>query len=238
MFTRLGGVSEPPVDSLNVSTAVDDDPGNVGANLRRVAAAVDWSPDRIVSVRQVHGRKAVVATPAMIGGRVPLEADALVTDEPGLLLMLKFADCTPVILWDHVRSVVALVHAGWKGTVLGVAASAVELMSEQFGSAPSDILAGIGPSIGPCCYEVGANVVVPASPLFAGTGSLVRQPDGGVHFDLWSANTETLRRCGLPEENISVARLCTRCHSDIFFSHRASGGATGRFAVVAGIRNE
>jgi polyphenol oxidase len=237
-FTRRGGVSEPPFDTLNASFAVGDDPGAVAVNHRRMAAALGWPPDRSVSVRQVHGRNAVAVGPERVGAGTAIEADILVTDQPGILLMQRFADCTPVILWDPDKRVVALVHAGWKGTILGAPASAVEMMVSRYGSSPSSILAGIGPSIGPCCYEVGESVVQPASRVFAGTGVLQTQAGGSVHFDLWGANAETLMRAGVPEERIAVSGLCTRCRSDLFFSHRASGGRSGRFAVVAGIRDE
>jgi polyphenol oxidase len=237
-FTRRGGVSQPPFDTLNASFAVGDDPESVAVNHRRMAAALGWPADRGVSVRQVHGRSAIVVGPEHVGARTVLEADVLVTDRPGILLMLRFADCVPVILWDPNRRVVALVHAGWKGTVLGAPAAAVEMLVTRYGSSPSSILAGIGPSIGPCCYEVGEAVVQPASRVFAGAGVLERQASGGVHFDLWGANVETLMRAGVPEERIAVSGLCTRCRSDLFFSHRASGGRSGRFAVVAGIRDE
>jgi polyphenol oxidase len=236
-FTRRGGVSKPPFHTLNASYAVGDDPEAVAENHGRMAAALSWPAHRTVSARQVHGRNAVVAGPEHVGARPAPEADVLVTDRPGILLMLRFADCTPVTLWDPDRRVLALVHAGWKGTVLGAPAAAVEMMVTRFGSAPSTILAGIGPSIGPCCYEVGEDVVRPASRVFAGAGVLLKQAGAGVHFDLWGANAETLMRSGIAEERIAVAGLCTRCRSDLFFSHRASGGMSGRFAVVAGIRD-
>jgi polyphenol oxidase len=237
VFTRRGGVSRPPFDTLNASRAVGDEPGAVAVNHQRMAAALGWPVDRIVSARQVHGRNVALVGPEQLGARTALEADIVVTDRPGILLMLRFADCTPIILWDPVRWVVALVHAGWKGTVLGAPSAAVEAMSSRFGSSPSDVLAGIGPSIGPCCYEVGDAVAKPASRAFAGSGVLQKQVGGGVHFDLWGANAELLMRVGVPEESIAVARLCTSCRSDLFFSHRASGGSAGRFAVVAGLRD-
>ena len=236
-FTRVGGVSEPPYDSLNISFAVRDDPYRVELNRELMARAVGWDPARIVSARQVHGRRAVAVGREMIGMPDLPDTDALVTDEPGVLLLLKFADCVPIVLWDPVRRVVALVHAGWRGTVLAAPAAALELMQERYNTRPSDVLAGIGPSIGPCCYEVGAEVVGAASRVFAGT-SVLQEEDGSYRFDLWSANAETLMRAGVGEENIAVAGICTRCRHDLFFSHRAAGGLAGRFGVVAGIVDE
>ncbi len=237
-FARGGGVSDPPFQSLNVSFAVQDDLEGVRTNRRLMAESVGWDPSLIVSAGQVHGRHAVAVGKANIGGGDLPDTDALVTDEPGVLLLLKFADCVPIVLWDPVRRVVGLAHAGWRGTVLGTPAAALELMVERYGTRPSDVLAGIGPSIGPCCYEVGPEVVAAAGKAFAGADVLQRDPSGKAHLDLWGANTESLMRVGVPEENIATARICTRCHSDVFFSHRGSGGRTGRFGMVAGIRNE
>ena len=237
-FGRLGGVSERPFDSLNLSFAVDDDREKVRTNRSIAARSVGWDPARIVSVRQVHGRRATQVVVEMVGGPDLPDADALVTDEPGVLLLMKFADCVPVVLWDAVRRVVAIAHAGWRGTILGTPAAAVEMMVERYHSSPSDILAGIGPSIGPCCYEVGPEVEKGVSQVFGGAGVIHRNGDGSIHFDLWSANAETLMRAGIPEENVVTAGICTRCNSELYFSHRGSGGSTGRFGVVAGIRNE
>ncbi len=237
VFGRTGGVSDPPYDSLNASFMVPDDPEKVMANRERMARAVGWDHGRLVSARQVHGRRAVAVGVESVGGGDLPDTDALVTKDPGVLLMLKFADCVPVILWDPVLRVVGLIHAGWRGTVLGTPAAALELMSERYGTHPSDVLAGIGPSIGPCCYQVGTEVVAAAGREFGGANVLLQDPSGDFRFDLWSANAETLMRAGVAAENIETAGLCTRCRPDLFFSHRASGGLTGRFAAVAGFRD-
>ncbi len=238
VFGRAGGSSAHPYDSLNASFAVQDDPERVKANRERMARALGWDPGRIVSARQAHGRSVAAVGREHLGAPDLPECDALVTGEAGVLLLLKFADCVPVILWDPVRRVVALVHAGWRGTILGTPGAAAEFMAERYGSRPSDLLAGIGPSIGPCCYQVGPEVVARAERAFAGACVVQRDAGGETRLDLWSANAETLMRAGVPEENIEVAGLCTRCRNDLFFSHRAAGGLTGRFGVVAGIRDE
>ncbi|MCL4370605.1 MAG: peptidoglycan editing factor PgeF [Chloroflexi bacterium] len=237
-LARGGGVSDPPYDSLNTSFAVQDDPERVRTNRRLMAGAVGWDLSRVVSAGQVHGRQAVAVGRGNLGGPDLPGTDALVTNEPGVLLLLKFADCVPIILWDPVRRVVGLAHAGWRGTVLGTPAAALELMSREYGSCPSDVLAGIGPSIGPCCYEVGPEVATAAEREFVGANVLRRDACGRVRFDLWGANAETLTRAGVRAENVATAGICTRCHHDLFFSHRAAGGLTGRFGVVAGIRDE
>ncbi|HEX2923759.1 MAG TPA: peptidoglycan editing factor PgeF, partial [Chloroflexota bacterium] len=209
----------------------------VRTNRELMAHAVGWDPGRIVACRQVHGTHVVAATREMAGGPELQGVDALVTNEPGVLLMLKFADCVPVVLWDPVRRVVAVVHAGWRGTVARVPAAALHFMVTQYGSEPSDVRAGIGPSIGPCCYQVGQEVATKAEQVFTGTGVVSPGPDGTPHFDLWSANAETLMRSGVAEESVAISRICTRCRSDLFFSHRALGSPSGRFAMVGGIRD-
>ena len=236
VFTRLGGVSNPPYDTLNVSYTVRDQTNNVDKNRELAARAVGWDSSQIVSARQVHGRRVGVVGKKDLGiGDLP-ETDALVTDEPGVLLLLKFADCVPIILWDPVHKAVGLAHAGWRGTVAATPAAALETMVKLYHSDPSDVIAAIGPSIGPCCYEVGEDVVREASRVFAGT-DVLQDSEGSVRFDLWSANAETLMRAGVTEENVVVAGICTRCRNDLFFSHRAARGIAGRFGVVAGIRN-
>jgi polyphenol oxidase len=237
-FGRSGGVSPAPYESLNISYAVQDDPERVRINRERMARAVGWDPSRIVSCRQVHGTHVLAATPDMAGGPELQGTDALVTDEPGLLLMLKFADCVPIVLWDPVRRVVAVAHAGWRGTVARTPAAALHFMVARYGSEPRDIRAGIGPSIGPCCYQVGQEVATQAEQVFPGAGVVAPGPDGTPYLDLWSANAETLMRSGVAEENVELSRICTRCRNDLFFSHRALGSPAGRFAMVAGIRNE
>lgn len=162
--------------------------------------------------------------------------DALVTNTPGVALMLRFADCVPIALYDPYRHVVALAHAGWKGTIGRIAQKTVRAMGEVCGSRPADIMAGIGPAIGPCCYQIGEDVVQKVRETFA-LGSLPFQQrvDGSLFFDLWEANRRQLAALGI--KRIESATLCTACHNDEFFSHRADGGRTGRFGVVIGIRD-
>ena len=149
----------------------------------------------------------------------------LVTDSPDKTLMLRYADCTPVLLADTKRSVIGAVHAGWRGSAVRAAGAAVEALQQRFGSRPQDLVAGIGPAIGPCCYTVGRDVV----DAFADRPGLFR--DG--RLDLWEANRQALLEAGMPTEQIDVARICTQCESDRFFSHRANQGQpAGRFAAV------
>jgi YfiH family protein len=220
--TRAGGVSEGRCESLNVSYSVGDAAENVDENLRRVASSVGARREDLFAAYQVHGR-AVTVVEADSEPRP--KCDVLVTDSPRKTLMLRFADCTPVLLADSRRGVVAAVHAGWRGSAVRAAGAAVEALGEAFGTQPGDVLAGIGPAIGPCCYAVGQDVV----DAFADRSSLFA--DG--RLNLWEANRLALLEAGVPDEHIEVAGVCTQCQADRFFSHRANGGQpAGRFAAL------
>jgi YfiH family protein len=149
--------------------------------------------------------------------------------------MLRFADCVPILFYDPVRGAVGLAHAGWRGTVACIARATVRRMVEAFGCRPADIRAGIGASIGPCCYEVGDEVVEAARAAFPNARHLLRRQDGGRwHFDLWAANCHQLALEGVKE--IEVSGFCTACRTNEWFSHRAEEGRTGRLGAVIGLR--
>jgi YfiH family protein len=148
--------------------------------------------------------------------------------------MLRFADCTPVLLHDPVRRVVGLAHGGWRGIAAGVARRAVQAMRDAYGCRPADIVAGIGPAIGPCCYEVGEDVAGAIGRAFPGApGLLSPRPNGRWHLDLWSA--ARLQLVGAGVRRVHVAGVCTACRTDEWYSHRAERGRTGRHAVVIGM---
>jgi YfiH family protein len=182
-------------------------------------------------------------------GRAFDDTDALVTSTPDTPLVILTADCAAVLLWDPARNAVGIAHAGWRGTVARVVAATVARMRASFGSNPRDLLAAIGPSIGPCCYEVGAEVIDAVVAAFPGdAGELLQHPDMASagsfrasvnedrrHFDLWRANERVLVEAGVAEANIEVAGLCTSCRTDLFYSHRAERGNTGRFGAMVTI---
>jgi polyphenol oxidase len=143
------------------------------------------------------------------------------------------ADCVPLLLFDPVKKVVAVIHAGWRGTVQHITSNTIKVMIDRFGSNPADILAGIGPSIGPCCYEVGEEVKAVVHESFGTTeGYLVSQPHSEKpYFDLWYANQKQLIELGLKPENIETSQICTKCNHRMFYSSRADKGVTGRFAA-------
>ena len=203
------------------------------------AMAID--PEALTVGRQTHGNHVEVVDAGSRGrGRYPAfdgfpTTDGLVTADPSVALGVIVADCVPLVIYDPVAHAVGVVHAGWRGTVGRIAAAAIDTMREAFRSDPADLRVGIGPSIGPCCYEVGAEVVD------AWRGAGVDRAEeaivaGGSHFDLWSANRLALIAAGVAERNIEVSGVCVRCQVERFFSYRAagSGAATaGRMLMVA-----
>ncbi len=224
IFTRHGGVSGGPFDSLNVGQGSGDDPRQVAQNRRIVAQTLGGWP--LVRVRQVHGRSVQVVTARDVQAP-PAEADALVTDAPGVLLMIQVADCQPVLLCDPVRRVAAAVHAGWRGSVANVVGATVQTIQERFGSRPQDLRAAVGPSLGPCCGEfIHYRTEIPER--------LWEFRIGEDHFDFWAVTRAQLLAAGLVPERIETAGVCTRCHTDTFYSYRGEG-TTGRFAAVIGL---
>jgi hypothetical protein len=235
IFTRHGGQSPAPYASLNMSVSTGDARENVRANRLRAFDALDREPDSVADLWQVHSAEVLVAdtpnTPADYKG----QADALITDRAAVTLFLRFADCVPILLYDPRRPAVGVVHAGWRGTLAKAAPAAVQAMAERYGSRPADLIAGIGPAIGPCHYAVGAEVVAQTRQAFPGAvDALLPRVNGGHHLDLWAANAHALRQAGV--EQIETSALCTVCHCDDFFSHRAEGARTGRFAALIGLR--
>ncbi|MCC7353435.1 MAG: peptidoglycan editing factor PgeF, partial [Anaerolineae bacterium] len=190
--------------------------------------------EELVTCGLVHGTRALPVGPAERGGFFPA-TDALLTAAPDIPLLLCFADCVPIILYDPARRAVGLVHAGWRGTLAGASATAVAQMAATYGSRPADLHAAIGPAIGPCCYEVGPEVVERVCAAIPDAASVLRDGHGDrAHFDLWEANRKQLVAAGVGQ--VEVAGLCTACHRDEFFSHRGDGGRTGRFGVVVMLR--
>jgi YfiH family protein len=207
---------------------------NVLENRRRTFSAFGRSPDSIHDVWQVHSAVVAVANGPRLANQPHMRADAIITDRPGVTLFMRFADCTPICLFDPVRRVIGLVHAGWRGTVRKVGAAAVAAMQTEYGVRPENILAGIGPTIGPDHYQVGSDVVEQMTLAFGADASrlIVRSEndDPGVKLDLWAANRLTLQMSGV--RHIETAEICTACATQDWFSHRAEAGKTGRFGAI------
>lgn len=235
IFTRLGGVSAPPYATLNLSHSVGDDPRAVEANHQRVYAALGVRAEQVATCHLTHSTRAFVVTSSSQTGLLG-KGDILVTAHPDVYLFMRFADCLPILLYDPERSAVGLAHAGWRGTLQNVAGAAVQAMTEGLGCRAKDLQAVIGPGIGPCCYEVGEEVIRAVRAVF-GDDQTVLRPAGAraAFFDLRQANRQQLLAAGV--QQVATMDLCTACHSQIFFSHRAEGGRTGRFGVIIGYRD-
>jgi YfiH family protein len=223
VYTRHGGVSQPPFYSLNTSYSTGDSVERVKTNLRIIQKTM--AARSLRGMKQVHGKDIAVirkGDPTALGD--PLQADAMITDEPGIALMVKQADCQAVILFDPVKRVISNVHCGWRANTCNLLPDVVRRMYDEFGCHPSDLRAAIGPSLGPCCAEF-----VTHDQLFPETFKqfMVRKN----YFDLWALSRWQLVEAGLRKENIEVAGICTRCRIDLFYSYRAEG-VTGRFATV------
>ena len=242
--TRLGGVRLGDIGSMNLSFERGDDPDNVRENYRRIADAVGFDPADIVMSDQTHtvnvrrvGR--VDRGAGLMRPKPWHDVDALITDEPGVILTTFYADCVPVYLADTKRHAIGLVHAGWRGTAGRISREAIRAMGEAFGTVPSDLIAVIGPSICRTCYEVSEDVVAcirenyPEKmwPLLFDT-----KENGKYQLDLWEVCRQNMIRAGILPEHISVTDLCTCCNPDLLYSHRASRGKRGNLAAVLMIK--
>lgn len=237
--TRLGGVSSPPWNSMNLGYHVGDSPADVSENRRRFFKAAGLDPDLLVTAGQVHSD--VVAIASSAGHHA--DTDGLATLSRGLTLAVFCADCVPIWLLDSRTPAAAVVHAGWKGSLAGIAGQAARTMVEKLGSRVGDLVAAVGPSIGPCCYEVGPEVWEPARRLYGPAVVAETLPGGKARLSLWEVNRRALLASGLQPSRVYVSGLCTSCREDLFYSHRresrraaASPGSpparSGRMAAV------
>jgi polyphenol oxidase len=254
--TRLGGSSTLDGEKvLNLSFTEWDAKENVLENRRALQKAIGTEEFTLAPLRQIHSDVVNAFSAASAAAR---KGDASATNTPGVLLSAQTADCVPILLVDPRGHAVAAIHAGWRGTLGRIAQKTVGRMQMEFGSKPLDLLAAIGPSIGPCCYEVAADFVTKFTAQFsdaaeffdeARTGDepnplqwLNMKPPGHqpppkkVHLDLWKANHSQLLAAGLQTQNIYSSNLCTACHSDLFFSYRKQGALSGRMMSVIGVR--
>ncbi|MBN2202163.1 peptidoglycan editing factor PgeF [bacterium] len=219
--TRRGGVSRPPFGTLNLGLNTEDDPDSVRENWVKFCVAAELDRDRAAFARQDHGDAVAVVETA----RVYEDSDALVTQSTDVVLFIQVADCVPVFLFDPERRAVGLAHAGWRGSAKDIAGKTAAAMTARFGSDPGRMSACIGPSIGPCCCEVGPDAAERFSPRYL----------QGSRLDLRAVNRDALIAAGMAPDAIHISRLCTVCHKDWFFSHRGDGGKTGRMAAMIGL---
>lgn len=239
--TRLGGVSKGIFASMNLSFTRGDSEEAVIENFKRFCDAIGVDYTHTVISAQEHHTVVLAVTREDCGRGVIRERgytdiDGLMTNEPGVVLCTQYADCVPLFFADPVKRVVATSHSGWKGTVAQIGAVTVRRMQEVYGSDPKDILAGIAPSIGPCCFEVDEPVAVAFRELPFADDTIVRDDHNGkFHVDLWETNRRILLSAGLRPEHITVTDLCTKCHADTFWSHRVTGGERGSLAAFISI---
>ena len=227
VFTRQGGISPPPYDHLNISYMVGDSPGNVTSNLSKIKKALHAS--HLFFVDQVHGDGIFIIRKGLFRSlpAVP-SADAVITDMPGLAVLVKLADCQGIIILDPKRRVLANIHCGWRGNVKNILGLVVDRMKREFGCIAADMIAAVGPSLGPCCAEfVSYREIFP--------GHFERFLSSENHFDLIAVSCWQLLEAGLKSENIECAGICTRCRTDLFYSYRGEG-TTGRFGIAAMLR--
>jgi hypothetical protein len=241
--TRSGGVSRGPYTSLNTAFHVGDNEQSVRTNRQLACEALGLNPAHLVAGRQVHGDRVGVVGKEDRGkgalsdnGSLP-DTDSLVTGVAGVPLSSYYADCVPIFLLDPEKKVIAIAHAGWKGTILKIVEKTLKKMTKSFGTDPRVCLAGIGPSVGPCCYEVDEKVMGPFQDSFPRFQDLAASTSPGRwRLNLWEANRRTLLEAGLGAENIVTSCICTSCHRKQFFSYRAQGGRAGRMAALFMLR--
>lgn len=236
IFTRQGGVSPKPWASLNLGGTVGDDPLRVAENRQRTFQTIGRDIGTLFDVWQVHSARVVYAE-APRNLKIPHhQADAILTDRMNITLLMRFADCVPILLYDPIRNVIGIVHSGWPGTVKCIPRAAVEAMQKAFNSRPEDILAAIGPSICLHHYEIGPDVEAQVRNAFGENATaLLSSSNGSIHLNLWAANQFILEECGV--RHIELAGLCTACHPEDWYSHRGENGQTGRFGVLIGLKS-
>lgn len=231
IFTRHFGFSTGPFESLNISFGLGDKVAHVKANRQIVARAINSR--ELVYAQQVHGDQIRILKPEDFACKAAAEksletVDALITDASGKFLTIQLADCQSIMLYDAVRRVVANIHCGWRGSIKNIAGQTVQAMREHFKCRPADIVAGIGPSLGPCCAEfVNYRKEIPEK--------FWPYKTANNYFDFWAISRDQLADAGVLQENIEVSNVCTCCNTGIFFSYRGEG-QTGRFAAVIGLK--
>ncbi len=219
-----------------------DEPAAIVANRVALLATIGAMPETTAMSGLIHGTTVTTVTEAHAGCGVTdpattiRDSDGLITDVPGLTLGMCFADCTPLLVVDPVRRAIGLAHAGWRGTLAGMPGALVRAMTDAYGSDPADLIAVIGPAIGPEVYEVGPDVAEPFAAAFPdGTATRpIPERPGKSLLDLWTANAAQFERAGVRTDNIGVSGICTLTHGDRYFSHRHAqrhGEREGRFAV-------
>lgn len=235
--TKLGGVSKGIYESLNLGFGRGDDDENVKRNYKILCSTLGINSEDLVFSNQVHGINIKVISKEKgeyINSKNNSEGiDGLITNVPKLPLVTLYADCVPLFFLDPVKKVAGLAHAGWRGTVNKIGLEMVEIFRNNFHSNPEDLLIGIGPSIGKCCFEVDEPVAREFETVFSNADNIIYPKDNNKYIiDLWEANKKILVDSGISPDHITVTDLCTQCNKDIFFSHRGHNGKRGSLAAI------
>ncbi len=239
--SRLGGVSEGIYLSLNLSFNRGDSPQNVYKNYEIICSAIGVNPNNLVFGQLTHGNNIRKVTLEDRGKGIIhqpdySDIDALITNEIDVPLAMTFADCVPIFFLDSINKVVAIAHSGWRGTVKKIGEKVINLMLKDYKCKLENILIGIGPSIGVCCFEVDEEVYKQFLLLkFLDNNNWFEKKDNKYYINLWKVIETMFLKMGIPKENITVTDLCTKCNNDIFFSHRATNGRRGSMAGIIGL---
>ena len=241
--TRFGGVSKGMYSSMNMSFTNGDNREDVLENYRIICQHTGIDINKIVLSHQTHTNNVLCVTKDDCGTGVTKpsfsDIDGLITNEPGVALVTQFADCTPLLFCDPVKKVIATSHAGWKGTVKLIGKVTVEKMVNEYGCDPKNIIAGIGPCIGKCCYEVDDPVYNEIVKIpFLNLDKILSPKDNGKYMlDLVETNRQILIHSGIKAENIDVSDICTCCNSNSLHSHRATKGKRGNLAAIIELKD-
>ncbi|SKC87358.1 peptidoglycan editing factor PgeF [Maledivibacter halophilus] len=236
--TRMGGVSRPPYNSMNLGIKTFDNKSNILTNYEIICKTLEIDINNLVVSDQVHKDKILLVDEEHKGNGILYdskfsEIDALITDKPNISLVTLYADCVPIFILDKKRKIIALAHGGWRGTVKKIAGKVIKRMICDFNTDPRDCIIGIGPSIGKCCYEVDDYVIDIFKSNYENADEFFEDKGNGKYFlDLWNLNKKSLVEVGVPSQNITISNICTKCNNDIFFSYRAGNGQTGRMAAI------
>jgi YfiH family protein len=242
---RTGGSGRAPYNTLNLALHVGDVPETVLANRRIVCRVLGVQLENMVTARQVHGVNIRTISSADAGrgaftyDNAIADTDGLITNVPGLMLATFYADCVPIFILDPVKKAIGSIHAGWQGTMRRIGAYAVKKMADVFGSNPEDCLVGIGPSIGPCCFEVDNPVIAGFRAEFSWSDQILESNRAErTRLNLWKANLNILVEAGIKPNNVQLANICTCCSPGLMFSYRGENGTTGRMGAFIMLKSE
>ncbi len=225
--TRIGGISTGAYESLNLGVYTNDKDENIQYNLDKIFSSAKMHSDKITYLRQVHSDKFFVVNKDNYMDIRGQNGDALITSDKGIAIGVFTADCVPLILIDTYNKIVAVVHSGWKGTALNIVGKVLKYMKINMGTDPRSVVAAVGPSIGPCCFEVGLEV--------AEKFKFVYEYENKLYFDLWKENIKQIADFGVSEDRISSSMICTSCNNNIVYSYRKEFGNTGRLGTFVEI---